>query len=72
MKLVFATNNKNKILEVQQLLPESIEIVSLESIGCFEEIPETGSTLAENSLLKAQFIANRYQVTCLSDDSGLV
>ena len=71
MKLVFATNNINKIIEVQQLLPETIEIVSLESIGCFEEIPETGSTLAENSMQKAKYIADRFGVTCLADDSGL-
>ena len=50
MKLVFATNNKNKILEVQQLLTDSIEIISLENIGCFEEIPETGNTIEENYL----------------------
>jgi XTP/dITP diphosphohydrolase len=41
MKIVFATNNKNKIFEVQHLLPSTIQIISLEEIGCFEEIPET-------------------------------
>jgi XTP/dITP diphosphohydrolase len=41
MQLVFASNNKNKIMELQSMLPENITIVSLESISCFEDIPET-------------------------------
>lgn len=71
MKIVFATNNKNKILEVQQLLPESIEILSLESIGCFEEIPETGDTIEENAVIKANYITHKYGVDCFADDTGL-
>ena len=71
MKLVFATNNKNKILEVQQLLPESIEIISLESIGCFEEIPETGATIEENAIMKANYITYKYGYDCFADDTGL-
>jgi XTP/dITP diphosphohydrolase len=71
MKLVFATNNKNKILEVQQLLPESIEIISLESIGCFEEIPETANTIEENAIMKANYISEKYGYNCFADDTGL-
>ena len=71
MKLVFATNNKNKILEVQQLLPESIEIVSLESIGCFEEIPETAATIEENAIMKANYVTEKYGYDCFADDTGL-
>ena len=71
MKLVFATNNKNKILEVQQLLPESIEIVSLESIGCFEEIPETADTIEENAIMKANYVTQKYGYNCFADDTGL-
>lgn len=71
MKLVFATNNKNKILEVQQLLPESIEIISLESIGCFEEIPETADTIEENAILKANYVTEKYGYDCFADDTGL-
>jgi XTP/dITP diphosphohydrolase len=71
MKLVFATNNKNKILEVQQLLPKSIEIVSLESIGCFEEIPETAYTIEENAIMKANYITQKYGYDCFADDTGL-
>ncbi|HEY6141855.1 MAG TPA: non-canonical purine NTP diphosphatase [Flavobacterium sp.] len=71
MKLVFATNNKNKILEVQQLLPSSIEIISLESIGCFEEIPETADTIEENAIMKANYVTQKYGYDCFADDTGL-
>lgn len=71
MKIVFATNNPNKILEVQQLLPETIEIVSLESIGCFEEIPETADTIEGNAILKANYVTQNYGFDCFADDTGL-
>jgi len=71
MKIVFATNNKNKILEVQQLLPPSIEIISLESIGCFEEIPETANTIEENAIMKANYVTHNYGFDCFADDTGL-
>lgn len=71
MKIVFATNNKNKIREVQQLLPAAIEIISLESIGCFEEIPETADTIAGNAIMKANYITEKYGYDCFADDTGL-
>ena len=71
MQLVFATNNKNKILEVQQLLPESIEIISLESIGCLKEIPETANTIEGNAIIKANYITQKYGYNCFADDTGL-
>ena len=71
MKLVFATNNKNKILEVQQMLPSTIEIISLESIGCYEEIPETAATIEENAIMKANYISKKYGYDCFADDTGL-
>lgn len=71
MKLVFATNNKNKILEVQQMLPSTIEIISLESIGCFEEIPETAATIEENAIMKANYVTKKYGYDCFADDTGL-
>jgi XTP/dITP diphosphohydrolase len=71
MKLVFATNNKNKILEVQQMLPPTIEIISLESIGCFEEIPETAATIDENAIMKANYVTQKYGYDCFADDTGL-
>jgi XTP/dITP diphosphohydrolase len=71
MKIVFATNNANKILEIQSMLPESIEIISLESIGCHEEIPETADTIEENAILKANYVTEKYGYDCFADDTGL-
>jgi XTP/dITP diphosphohydrolase len=71
MKIVFATNNANKILEIQSMLPESIEIVSLESIGCYEEIPETADTIEENAIMKANYVTEKYGYDCFADDTGL-
>ena len=56
MKLVFASNNKHKLSEVRQILPEQVEVVSLKDVGFVQEIEETGTTLEENSLLKANAI----------------
>jgi XTP/dITP diphosphohydrolase len=71
MKIVFASNNKNKIQEIQSMLPESIQIVSLESIGCFEEIPETAETIEGNAILKANYVTQKYGFDCFADDTGL-
>ncbi|WP_264523400.1 non-canonical purine NTP diphosphatase [Flavobacterium sp. N502536] len=71
MKLVFASNNKNKIKEIQSILPESIKIVSLEDIGCFEEIEETADTIEGNAILKANYVTQKYGYDCFADDSGL-
>ncbi len=72
MKLVFATHSENKLKEVQQLLPESIELLSLKDIGCFDEISETGETLEENAKIKADFVTQTYGLDCFSDDTGLL
>jgi XTP/dITP diphosphohydrolase len=71
MKLVFATNNPNKIIEIQQLIGNQIELLSLESIGCFEEIPETADTIEENAILKANYVTQKYGYNCFADDTGL-
>ena len=71
MKIVFASNNKNKIQEIQSMLPESIQIVSLESIGCLEKIPETADTIEGNAILKANYITQNYGFDCFADDTGL-
>jgi XTP/dITP diphosphohydrolase len=71
MQLVFASNNKNKIQEIQQLLPNSIEILSLEDIGCFEDIPETSNTIEGNAILKANYITKKFGYNCFADDTGL-
>jgi XTP/dITP diphosphohydrolase len=71
MQLVFASNNKNKILEIQNMIPKSIKILSLEEIGCFEEIPETAETIQGNAILKANYVTQKYGYNCFADDTGL-
>ena len=71
MQLVFASSNKNKISEIQSMLPESIKILSLEDIGCFEEIPETANTIEGNAILKANYVTSKYGYDCFADDTGL-
>ena len=70
LKLVFATNNKHKLEEVQAMLT-NFEIVSLADIHCFEDIPETADTLEGNAILKANFITEKYGLDCFADDTGL-
>lgn len=71
MQLVFASNNKNKITEIQSILPETIKILSLEDIGCYEEIPETADTIEGNAILKANYVSEKYGFDCFADDTGL-
>lgn len=71
MKIVFATNNSNKIIEIQKMLPNDIELISLKTIGCLEEIPETGATIEENAKIKADYITSKYGLDCFADDTGL-
>lgn len=71
MNLVFASNNKNKIKEIQSILPETIKILSLEEIGCHEEIPETAATIEGNAILKADYVTQKYGYDCFADDTGL-
>ncbi|MFT4696719.1 MAG: XTP/dITP diphosphohydrolase, partial [Urechidicola sp.] len=70
MKLTFATNNPNKLKEVQSKL-SNFEIVSLKELGITEDIPETGVTLDENALIKARYLYEIYKVDCFADDTGL-
>ena len=71
MKLVFATNNLHKLKEVQEMLSNTIELLSLKDIGCFEDIEETESTLEGNAKLKADYITEKYGFDCFADDTGL-
>lgn len=71
MQLVFASNNENKIKEIQQLLPVTIKILSLTDIGCHEEIPETAATIEGNAILKADYVTANYGYDCFADDTGL-
>ena len=71
IKLVFATNNLNKIKEVQALVPQHIELLSLKDIGCLEDIPETQDTIEGNAKQKADYIKTNYNYDCFADDTGL-
>ncbi|SFW69434.1 XTP/dITP diphosphohydrolase [Sinomicrobium oceani] len=71
MTLVFATHNKNKLAEVQALLPESITLLSLEDINCHEDIPETSGTIEGNAIQKAEYLREKYGYDCFADDTGL-
>ncbi|QOG01807.1 non-canonical purine NTP diphosphatase [Flavobacterium sp. MDT1-60] len=71
MKLVFASNNLNKIKEIQSILNGSIQLLSLEEIGCHEEIPETADTIEGNAILKADYVTQKYGYDCFADDTGL-
>jgi len=71
MQLVFASNNLNKIKEIQSILNGSIQLLSLEDIGCHEEIPETADTIEGNAILKANYVTQKYGYDCFADDTGL-
>jgi XTP/dITP diphosphohydrolase len=71
MKIVFATNNQHKLRELQQILGDKFELLSLADINCFEEIPETSPTIEENSLEKAEYVHKKYKTDCFADDTGL-
>jgi len=71
MKIVFATHNQNKLKEVQKLVPSTIELLSLNDIGCTEEILETANTLEGNAKLKANYVTKTYGYDCFADDTGL-
>ena len=71
MKLVFATNNPNKLSEIRMLLPASVELLSLKDIECFEELPETSDTLEDNAAQKSYYVYDNYGFNCFADDTGL-
>ncbi len=71
MKLVFATNNLNKLKEVQKMMPSHIQLLSLSEIGCNEDIPETSPTIEGNAKQKAAYIKENYGHNCFADDTGL-
>jgi len=71
IKLCFATNNKHKLEEVTPLLKDSFELVSLDQLGCKQELPETQDSLSGNSLQKADFVFKNFKTPCFADDTGL-
>ena len=71
MKIVFATNNQHKLQEVRHILGQRVEVLSLNDIGCHDDIPETGATLEENARQKAEYIWQNYHCDVFADDTGL-
>ncbi len=72
MEIIFATGNPNKIKEVNQILGDTkITIKGLKDIGCTEDIPETQPTIQGNAIQKANYVTQKYQVNCFSEDTGL-
>lgn len=71
-KIVFATNNAHKMSEVKAILCADIELLSLNDIQCYDEIPETQPTIEGNALQKARYVYEKYGVDCFADDTGLL
>ena len=71
IEILFATNNSNKLYEVQAQLPKRIKLISLKDIECNEEIPETQNTIEGNAIQKANYVKNKYNLDCFAEDTGL-
>lgn len=71
MKIVFATGNKGKLREAADILGPEFELVTPADMGIFEDIPETGDTLKDNSIQKAEYLYKRCSCNCFADDTGL-
>lgn len=70
-KLVFATNNQNKLREARAILQDKVDVIGLADINCHDDIPETADTLEGNALIKAKYIYEHFHIDCFSDDTGL-
>lgn len=71
MEIVFATQNKHKLEEIQKIVGDQYKIISLADLNFFEDIPETENTLVGNALMKARFIHEKFHCNCFADDTGL-
>jgi XTP/dITP diphosphohydrolase len=71
MELIFATQNQNKLQEIKSMLPQNLQIKSLQDLNYHEELPETHETLHENALEKANFVAQLFNTNCFAEDTGL-
>lgn len=71
MQICFASHNKNKIAELSNLLGAEFDLIGLDDLGIYEEISETGLTLEENALIKAEFVFSKFNIPCFADDTGL-
>ena len=71
MKLIFATQNQNKVNELKLLMPDTIELLSLKEINCNDDIPETAPNLQGNASQKSTYVVTKFNVNCFADDTGL-
>ncbi len=72
MRLVIASNNENKIIEIKKILQDDFdEILSMSDAGIYTDIEETGKTFIENALIKARYVSSKLNCAALADDSGL-
>lgn len=71
MKIIFATGNRHKLREAQEILGSDFELVCPRDLGCTEDIPENGNTFESNAEEKARYLWNRFSLPCFADDSGL-
>ncbi len=72
IELVFATQNRNKMEEIQALMPSNVKLLCLKDINCTEDIPETAETIDGNAILKAEYVKNKLGYDCFADDTGLM
>jgi XTP/dITP diphosphohydrolase len=72
VRLIFATNNRHKLEEVAAKINDEVQLLTLEDIGCKDDIEETGSTFEENAGIKSRYVYNQYHLNCFGDDSGLI
>jgi XTP/dITP diphosphohydrolase len=72
INLVFATNNANKVNEIQSIIGDNFNILSLSDVNCSEELPETQTTLKGNAIQKAKYLSDNYNANCFADDTGLI
>ncbi len=71
MKLIFATQNQNKVKELNKLMPDHIQLLSLKDIDCHDDIPETAPDLKGNASQKSNYVVEKFNVDCFADDTGL-
>ena len=72
MELIFATHNAHKLEEIREAVPDFVKVMSLFDMGFSGEIPETGTTLAENASQKSRYVKERFGADCFADDTGLI
>lgn len=70
-KIVFATNNFNKLQEVREILKDQYQVIGLEDLNFGQELAEDGDTFEKNALQKAKFIAEKFKIACFAEDAGL-